>query len=149
MRRDIVAAIIFAAFGFFVIQQASQLDYISEHGPGPGFIPFWLGVVAALLALLLIYTTVRGARAADLKKTSARETAKIFITWAALMVSVALLKSLGFLLSFALLTVFLIYVIERRSFIRAATVGIGSAAGFYLVFQMALGLSLPKGPWGF
>ena len=65
------------------------------------------------------------------------------------MVSVALLKSLGFLLSFALLTVFLIYVIERRSFIRAATVGIGSAAGFYLVFQMALGLSLPKGPWGF
>ena len=149
MRGDVVAAIILAAFGLFVIQQALQLDYIAEHGPGPGFIPFWIGLGFVLLALLLIYTTVRNVQVADSQKTSAREKAKVFGAWAGLMVSVALLKIVGFFVSFALLTVFLVYLIDRRSLVTAATVGIGSAVGFYLVFHMALGLSFPRGPWGF
>ncbi|MGH7845401.1 MAG: tripartite tricarboxylate transporter TctB family protein [Candidatus Binatia bacterium] len=149
MRGDVVAAIIPAAFGLFVIQQALQLDYVNEYGPGPGFIPFWIGFGFVLLALLLIYTAVRGARAADSKKTSARETAKVLISWTGLMVSVALLDTLGFFVSFALLAIFLVYLIDRRSLVAAATVGIGGAVGFYLVFHMALGLSFPRGPWGF
>jgi putative tricarboxylic transport membrane protein len=149
VRGDVVAAILLAAFGLFVIQQALQLDYLSEHGPGPGFIPFWVGLGFVLLALSLIYTTWKSARALDSRKTSARETAKVLATWAGLMVSVALLKIVGFFVSFALLTVFLVYLIDRRSLVTAATVGIGGAVGFYLVFHMALGLSFPRGPWGF
>jgi hypothetical protein len=101
-------------------------------------------VVAAV-----ILAAVRNVQVADSPKTSAREKARVFGAWAGLLASVALLKILGFFVSFALLSVFLVYIIDRRSLITAATVGVGGALGFYLVFHLALGLSFPQGPWGF
>jgi len=70
-------------------------------------------------------------------------------TWFALAVSVALFKPLGFVISFALLTYFIVAVMYRRSLKTAALVAVASAAGFYLVFDRALSVPLPVGILGF
>ena len=58
-------------------------------------------------------------------------------------------KPLGFVVSFALLTFFIAAVMYRRPVRIAATIAVASAAGFYLVFPLALGVSLPVGMLGF
>jgi hypothetical protein len=48
-----------------------------------------------------------------------------------------------------LLTVFFIVVIERRPALPAFGIGVVLALTFHLLFVVALGVSLPAGPWGF
>jgi hypothetical protein len=72
-----------------------------------------------------------------------------FGTWAAFTLSVALYKPLGFTISFALLTGFIVAVIFRRPLLAAAATGIGLAVAFHLVFAVALDVALPTGWLGF
>jgi hypothetical protein len=60
----------------------------------------------------------------------------------------ALMQPLGFVLSFGLLTFFLVAVIFRQSFLAALITTIGCVGAFYLVFTVALGVDLPAGPFG-
>lgn len=52
MRRvhQVASAVFFFATDLFVILEARELDYYSDIGPGPGFLPFWLGVGMATLS---------------------------------------------------------------------------------------------------
>jgi putative tricarboxylic transport membrane protein len=70
-------------------------------------------------------------------------------TWLAFAASAALMGWIGFLVSFALLTFFVITVIFRQSPLRAAIVAVCASAGFYIVFPLALGVNLPTGVLGF
>jgi hypothetical protein len=69
--------------------------------------------------------------------------------WVAFAAAVALLKPLGFLVSFALLTCFIVAVVFRRSFIVAGTTALAAAVAFYVVFPLALNVALPTGYLGF
>ena len=69
--------------------------------------------------------------------------------WLGLAVAIALFRWIGFALGFVLLTIFLIVVLDRRSVALASGIGVGLALVFYIVFEFALGVSLPAGPWGF
>src|SRR5262249_45133265 len=105
-----------------------------------------LGMIA--LSLVMIGQKIRkGAAAAGAIDWSAA--ARGFGTWAAFTLSVALYRPLGFTLSFALLTAFIVAVVFRRSLIAAAITGVGLAAAFYIVFAIALDVALPTGWLGF
>ena len=69
--------------------------------------------------------------------------------WFALAVSVAALKPLGFVASFAALTFFIAAVMYRRPLALAAALAAASAAAFYVLFPLALGVPLPAGVFGF
>jgi putative tricarboxylic transport membrane protein len=146
-RADTIAGIVLIGLGIFVVLEALKLDYASEYGPGPGFLPLWLGIGFLALASPLVVTSV--ARPSEEKKNLWRGAQRAIISWAGLVVSVALLKSVGFVLSFTLLAVFLVWVVDRRSPFTGLTVAVSSAFTFYLIFSVALGLPLPRGPWGF
>ena len=68
---------------------------------------------------------------------------------AALAITVALLKVIGFVTGFGLLTLFLVRFLYDRSWPIAAGTAVALAAGFYLVFVFVLGVELPAGPLGF
>ena len=51
---DLISGVCIAAFGVYVTVAAARLPYVSEHGPGPGFMPLWLGIGLIVLALSLI-----------------------------------------------------------------------------------------------
>ena len=56
---------------------------------------------------------------------------------------------LGFLLSFAILTFFMIAFVFGRPPIKAGVIAVCASAGFYLVFEFALSVQLPVGIFGF
>ena len=147
---DLVAGISIATFGLYVTVSSSRLEYVSEYGPGPGFLPVWLGIGLVILAVyLVVRNLVRGAAEPGKKTESWMTVARVLSGWLALMLAIFLLPWIGFSVILALLTVFLIVVLERRSLWTAVSVGFGLALGFYVIFVFALGVSLPVNPWGF
>jgi len=131
---DLWSGVALAALGAYIVIQARQWEYSGTDGPGAGFFPFWYGVAILGLSALLIVS--------HLRRGSARGNAvdwtrlgRAFSTWFALAASVALFKPLGFVISFALLTYFIVAVMYRRPLKTAALTALASAAGFYLVFD--------------
>ncbi|HEV8344482.1 MAG TPA: tripartite tricarboxylate transporter TctB family protein [Candidatus Binatia bacterium] len=147
---DLASGVCVAAFGLYVTVESSRLTYVSEFGPGPGFLPLWLGMGLLGFGLCLIGVSLfRSSRAERNVPGSPAAAGRALGGWLALMVAIALLPWLGFSFILALLSAFLILALERRSFLTAVSVAFGLAFGFQVIFALALGLSLPSGPWGF
>ncbi len=145
---DLWSGIALAALGAYIVIQARQWEYLGPEGPGAGFFPLWYGIAILGLSALLIVSNLR--RGSDHgNPTDWARLGRALSTWLALAVSVALFKPLGFVISFALLTYFIVAVIYRRPLATAALVAVASAAGFYLVFDRALSVPLPVGILGF
>jgi putative tricarboxylic transport membrane protein len=65
--------------------------------------------------------------------------------WLALAVCVALLKFVGFIIAFGLLTWFIVAIMFRRPQRVALSLAVGGALGFYALFNGVLDLPLPAG----
>lgn len=139
MRRrspDFWSGLVLAALGGYIVLQAQGWDYTTPEGPGPGFFPLWYGIAILGLSLYLVVSP-------SLARADWRGSGRVFTTWAALALCVAALKWLGFVVAFAALTFFLVFVMYRKPAATAALVAIGIAAAFYVVFPLALGVALP------
>ena len=150
-KSELLTGAVLAAFGGLVIYEASALPYTSESGPGPGFFPLWIGIGIFLCSCFMLYAYFprTDPNTEPRAKTSTAEITRALAAWLAFVLAIAILPLLGFAVSLGLLTTFLILVLDRRSPWTAAGVAVGLALGFHLVFPVALGVSLPAGPWGF
>ena len=149
-KSGVIAALSLAAFGGYVTYTGSQLSYVADVGPGPGFFPFWIGTGLLLFSsyqTILCLSTARPQEVSATPKWSG--TSRALTGWLAMAASIFLFRWTGFAASFVLLTIFFIVVIERRSFLPALAIGVALALIFHLLFVVALGVSLPSGPWGF
>jgi putative tricarboxylic transport membrane protein len=148
-KSDLISGVCVAVFGVYVAVASSRLSYVSEHGPGPGFMPLWLGIGLIVLALFLIAIDLARPEPKRTIKSGTWPVMRTLGGWLAVMGSIILLPWLGFSLSLAMLTLFLVVVLDHRSVWTALSVAFGLALSFHVVFVRALGLSLPSGPWGF
>ena len=148
---DLISGIVLASFGMFVIYGALGLPYRSEFGPGPGFLPLWIGIgiVACSVAMLYACFFRPNRRSEEATAFSGIEFGRAFGAWLAFVAAIVLLPLIGFGLSLGLLTTFLIFALDRRSLWVALGVALALALGFHLVFAVALGVSLPVGFLGF
>jgi len=146
---DLWSGLVLAALGVFIIMEARQWEFLGPDGPGAGFFPLWYGIAMVVLsAALVIASLLRKPSQAD-GGVNWRETGRVLAVWLALVVAVATLKVSGFVINFAVLTFFIVAVMYRRPPLLAASVAAACTAGFYLVFPLALGVSLPAGMLGF
>jgi len=144
---EFVSGAVLAGLGVFIIMEAWQWEYLGPDGPGPGFFPLWYGVGLLVLSVTLMVVHARQAPAPESRGMAG--TGRAFATWAALVVCVALLKVLGFIVAFSLLTLFIVQVLYRQPFGKSLAVAVGGAIGFYLLFDVALNVALPAGKLGF
>jgi len=144
---DVISGAVLSALGVFIFLQAHQWTYTGPDGPGPGFFPTWYGLGMVALSLVMIGQKI--ARGIEARTIDWRAAGRGLGTWAAFTAAAALLKPLGFALSFALLTFFVVAVIFRRSLLTSLLTAVGLAAAFHLVFAVALDVALPTGWLGF
>ena len=143
-RGDFWSGLALAALATYVLAQARAWPYMTEEGPGPGFFPMWYGGAMLVLSLVLVANTVFS-REAPRGKVRWGELRRVFACWGAFVACVALMPWAGFVVAFALLTWFIVAVLARRPQPMAIGLAIGMALAFYLLFDVALGLSLPHG----
>jgi putative tricarboxylic transport membrane protein len=150
-RADQITGVIVLIFSVAVIEGSRRMPPSGTFGPGAGFLPFWLGAAMAILSIILLVNATREPAQASGRSPfpKGRAVLSILMTVGALAAFISLLETLGFLLSIALLTAFLLRVVEQEGWLMSATVAVANSAGLYVIFQMLLGVSLPKSIFGF
>lgn len=150
-RADQITGIVMLVFSAAVMEGSRRMPPSGTFGPGAGFLPFWLGVAMAILSITLLVNATRESVSTSDRSPFPRGRAIVAIleTVGSLAAFILLLETLGFLLSIALLTAFLLRVVERAGWMTTMLVAVANSAGLYVVFQILLGVSLPKNILGF
>ncbi|MES2562864.1 MAG: tripartite tricarboxylate transporter TctB family protein [Pseudomonadota bacterium] len=146
---DLVSGALLAGLGLFIIVQARGWDYLAPDGPGPGFFPLWYGIAMVVLALGLLAASLKRRAQGGVQSVKWQEVGRALYAWAALTLCIASIKLLGFMVSLALLTLFVVSVMYRRPLTHGVAAGVLTSLGFYLLFPLALKVELPVGVFGF
>ena len=144
---DFWSGLALAALGAFIVERASHWVYLGDDGPGPAFFPLWYGGAMLVLSLLLVAGAVLrpGAGAVELRWSELR---RALLCWVAFAACIALLKPLGFMLAFALLTWFIVARMYGQPHGKAVVLGVAGAVLFQLLFSYVLDIQLPAGVLG-
>ncbi len=143
--RDVISGAVLAALGVLILSQALQWTFIGPDGPGPGFFPMGYGV---LMVALSLYLVIKAAIRPDPQARAAvdwRGTGRALGTWAMFAGSIALMQPLGFAAAFSLMALGIVWLVMGKPFLVALVTATATAAGFWVVFVLALGINLPEG----
>ena len=136
--------------GAYVAWQASGMEYHGIYGPGPGFLPLWLGASTIVCgAVILSQTRVRRAEQDSVPFDMDRAMAlRVGFAVVALVASVWLYQYVGFALSFGVFIAVVLRVLDRLPLSRILAVSVLTPAIFWAVFDLVLGVRLPAGLLG-
>src|SRR5512134_1714319 len=134
------------AFGAGALKQYA---FWAPTGPGPAFLPFWLSVVMALLATLLLVGALRSRDAGADWRPSGEGLRRLAIVVGVTVAFVALLNVTGMVLGTVLFLVVLMRFLDRCGWPLTLMVALATAAFIYLVFARWLRVPLPTGWLGF
>lgn len=147
---QVAAVALLVTFAFFVFE-SFQLSLRDALGPGPGFFPFWLGMLGAVLAVFLLAQlhldrVDLGTEALVFDRAGVRNAVLVLV---GLIVATALLEVVGFRLSMLLLIPYLLVVLGVRNWVAVGICAATGSFGVYYVFFDLLKVPLPAGIFGF
>jgi hypothetical protein len=149
-RADRVAAVVLLVFAAaFSAGALKYYAYSSEDGPGPGFLPFWLGLIMAALAALLLMRHAPASAASEGWLPSGEGRRRVLVVLGATLAFVALIKVLGMVLAAALYLAFLMRYLGRQRWWLTLLVAAAVAGADWLVFAHWLHVPFPEAIWTF
>jgi putative tricarboxylic transport membrane protein len=140
-----------ALLAFSVAFSAAALKFYSysgDNGPGPGFVPFWLGVIMALLAAGLLAGALRATDPGPAWLPRGDGLRRLAVVLGVTFAFVALLKVVGMILGTALFLVILMRALDRAPWPLTLTVAASTATLNYLVFTYWLRVPFPVSALG-
>ena len=143
---DQVAGFILTAVGLIVAWESRNYPFGTLADPGPGYLPFMLGLVLAAFGMLVVLT---GRRARTFGFGQFGDAGKTFAVLAGLGFAALALERLGYPLTIIIMLVYYLGVIERRHWLPTVLLSLGMAYGSYGLFAKLLQVQLPRGPLGF
>jgi putative tricarboxylic transport membrane protein len=146
MTTDRISAGILALFAMFVIWESRQLPLGTFRQPGPAYVPVLLASLLLLFGVLIIVSAGRAPSLSSVRWTEWRHALAIF---AACAFAVIAIERLGYRLTVLLMLVFLVKVVEKRSWTLSLVFASSLAFGSYYLFYTTLRVPLPQGPVGF
>ena len=126
-----------------------QYTYWGENGPGSAFLPFWLGIVMAVLATVLLVGAFRSRDPGPAWLPSGDGLRRLVLVVAATVAFVALLGVIGMTTGTVLFLVVLMRFLDRQPWPLTIAVAVAVAGLNALVFARWLHVPLPVGPFGF
>jgi len=146
MSRDLASSLFWLAIAIFVsFEGFTQLKLGSLRSPGPGFFPFWGGVVLGLLSLVLFFNSLKNRSALSL---SGLKSPRLLLVAGALLAYLLLLETVGFV-TITFLFLFLLFRMAYKGWTFSAVTALAGAGFSYVIFQLWLKTQLPAGPLGF
>ena len=146
MTTDRVSAAILALFALFVILESRHLPLGTFRQPGPAYVPVLLASLLLIFGVLLILTAGRAPSLSSVRWTEWRHALAIL---AACVFAVFAMERLGYRLTVLLMLVFLVKIVEKRSWTLSLVFASSLAFGSYYLFYTTLRVPLPQGPFGF
>ena len=150
-KADMITGIVLLVLSGYVIQEAWRMPPSASFGPGSGFLPFWLGVVlAAFATILLVSAWRRQATEKDGEPVFPGKQALLGITLVlvGLAAYIFLIEILGYLVDTFLFIVYLMKVVEREKWPLTLMVAVITTAALFIIFQFLLQIKLPSNMFG-
>jgi putative tricarboxylic transport membrane protein len=149
--REILGGLFWLGISIYVCLISIPISVGSLHSPGPGFLPFWAGIIFGTFSITLVITNIvkgkKEGKISDLWKGT--EWHKVILVLVSLFIYAILLPRLGYLIATsALLTLFFGMTRRQRLWVPVVS-GLVTALLSYLVFYRWLDVQLPKGMFGF
>ena len=144
---DRICALLFLAIAAAAMVLSSYMPMGRTGKPGPGFLPFWVGVILALLSIFLLVESVLRKGPAEPAKFLAGEGRWPNVIWTAgsLLGYGFLIEVLGFVISTLILLLFLFrYIGNQKWWIACTGTSLVTLAAF-LIFKVGLKVQLPRG----
>ena len=151
-KAEMMTGVFLLVLSGLVIWESSKMPPSASFGPGAGFLPFWLGILLAVLATILFVSAWRRqAQEQDSKPVFPGKQALFAITLvlAGLAGYIVLIEVLGYLLDTFLFVVFLVKVVEREKWPLTLKLAVATTAGLFIIFQVLLKITLPSNMFGF
>ncbi len=131
------------ALGTAVIFFARQLPYHSDYGPGPGFLPTWIGVVLVLCSLVV---TAQELRAPNTGETFFQPRTKMAVkVLVVIAVTFLLFPLVGFSVGFGLFIGATMRLMGSHRWVTCGLAAIITAVGIHYLFGHWLEIPLPTG----
>ena len=141
----ITAALLLAFAVAFSAGALKQYQWWGPGGPGPAFLPFWLGLVMAFLALGMLIRSLKQQYAGEAWLPRGEGLRDMLVVLGVTVAFVALLRVTGMVLGTAIYLVVLVRYLGRHRWWVTLLVA-AAAAGFnWLVFVRWLRVPMPEG----
>jgi putative tricarboxylic transport membrane protein len=143
----------FCLLAIFLAALVTSLGYslTDALGPGPGFFPFWLSLIGALLTVAIFAQATWGSLASDAAARILPER-RAGLQGAAVLIALALaaagFERLGFRLTMLPFIAVLLVLLGARSLLAIALTAIAGSFGVFHVFYYWLKVPLPLGTFG-
>jgi hypothetical protein len=147
---DLVVIALVLAAGVFVAAYSRTLPYWHEYAPGPGFFPFWLGVLLASVAFFELVRAFAFHRAAG--DSTAEEPRLTRRSWVLALLTVGaalLIAPLGLILATAVFVAASSWTLDSSRRVANVIATFAIPTCIWLVFAVWLGVPIPRGPLGF
>jgi putative tricarboxylic transport membrane protein len=146
-RANAYTGAVLTLFAIYFVSESLRLPLSTPVGPGPGTLPLLYGSLFGLCALIWLLM--------NLRRASRERSEAVFTGWrlsavvlGALIVATILTRLLGMLVIMFLFMAFHTLVVERVRWPVAIAASLLTAVGFYLVFEVLLGIPLVIGVLG-
>ena len=141
---NLISGVVVLLLGAFITFFARQLPYEAEYGPGPGFLPFWIGLALIGCSILIIVKAIRkhGSRTGRFFQA---KTGQVVFVLGSLIVTFLLLPVLGLSVGLALFTGFTMRTAGRHGWILCFLVALATTVAVRFIFGHLLDIPLPKG----
>lgn len=140
---DLIGGVVVLLFGLSVVFFSRQLPYMLEFGPGPGFLPLWLGIGMAGCAIPIILKVLKKR---DRTEAFVKPQTRVGLQMLGLIVvAFLLLPLLGFSIGLALFTATAMRLIGKHGMLACGLTAVGTAVGINVIFGLWLDIPIPTG----
>lgn len=150
-KADRIFGFIGLGLSLWCLLESTRFNYMKEFTPGPGFLPFWVGVVLGALSCYLLYDTFRREPSEEDEKgilpgkNALYRVGFIFLMLFGVMLA---MPFLGFPITVFLFVAAILLVLERYSLFKGIGYGIAYSAVIWIVFVCFMQMGFPKGILG-
>ncbi len=147
-RSDSVCAVVLLSFALFVCYQAGGYPQGTLGKVGAGFLPFYLGILLAALAVIILlraFFVREENEAPPWQGITARKVLRVVLVLLCAAAYTFFLNKLGFLVATFLFTLILLKIAESYSWLASFLIAGSASASNFLIFQVWLQGQFPKG----
>ena len=141
----VTAALLLAFAVAFSVGALKQYQWWGSGGPGPAFMPFWLGLVMALLALVLLLRSLKEQNPGAAWLPRGEGLRDMLVVLAATVAFIALLKVTGMIIGTAIYLAFLVRYLGKHRWWVTLAIALAAAGFNWLVFVHWLRVPMPEG----
>ena len=144
-----ISLIFFILFSAAICVESYKIGLGSFNAPKPGLFPLLIGLLLGTLAMFRLFIDILSKTRTDNLNIVIIPLKRMSFLIISLLLYGLFMDKIGFNIATFVLVVFLLKVIESKSWLTTISIATGMTISIHLIFRIWLGIQLPKGFMGF